>query len=433
MLEHQKIFNDFIKNNKNVKMTPNGLVFKTKTGFKPLTWENAKEDSKILDVFNPFRKKIVDKILEEIIDKLNCKPECTVTAAGSISLDSDYDITMDGKNSSQFIDNFNDIFISLFKEKANIVFDTNIYGTSFFHSSIATNYDFAIRNKELPCSPRNFIFYINTNSNKDDVLNQHTWAFIKLFMYINKIKNTVTKKSILDLINKNKSYRNVKNRSTRKLDQLKRLKTTYEKELRKYNNIKNDFESYKIKNIPKAVALKEQASKTNFFGVETYFTQGAINHVVGQLQLKFTSLTITQHEYIDSLIENLGDIIKEYNHYPDDTRLFVTHSSKYIIRVFSAISRINTSSNVSYTINSAKKLRKLRGSDNDNIIDREIDNFKTSINCNNVTTSLNILLCIISFSLNVIDKHFAKCEYSRASARGRSGQESFLCPKTVIN
>lgn len=403
----KQIFTNFILNNKDIiKITDNGLEIKLKNKYIPLTWVNAKKNITFLKEYNNFRKEYVNTLLDEVINEIKCKPECYYIAAGSSSIDSDYDITLYSRFSSRIVDMFNDKFITRFKKRSNIVFDTNLYGASFFHTSVTNNYDYIIKDKKKGCSPGNFIYYIKLEDNIIDIKNQHIWALVKLLMQINKIKNNKLKDIIYEYIKKFKYLRKDIEIADNKLNKLKKEKTNYSKQLIKYNNLKNIFDTSYERNINTIISLKDQISKTNFYGVETYFTQGAVNHVVGKLQLNFKNLKLSEHEYIDSLIENLGDIIKEYSHYPLDYHKFTTHASKYMIRVADAVININTGDlYAKKIINISRKLRKLRGTNKLDLINKELDKLQRLLKYKN-KTNIDLLSFFIEYFLNIIDRHY---------------------------
>lgn len=399
------IFSDFFKSS-DIKMTKSGPLFKYKGKFIPLTWDNAKTDPVFLKKFNLFRKSYVDTLLNEVISKVNCKPNCFFTSAGSVSLDSDYDVTVYGRNSSRIVELFNDIFISKFKKESSVIFDTNIYGTSFFHTNPIENYDYVLKDPSKPCTPNNFVYYINTEGHPIDISNQHVWAFIKLFMYVNK---TSYKKDIYSFIYSKVNYigkKDIQNAlSTLRI--LKHKKSSYTRELKKYDLLKNEYEMKHTKDIKLAIKLKNQISTTNYFGKETYFTQGAVNHVVGKMQMKFSRLNLTEHEYVDSILENMGDIVKEYLLYPSDSIKFATHSSKYIIRIADAVNNIGKNTTKSNLMSVGKKLRKLRGSSNVKEIKNNLNKLQRILGYDESTSS-NIVFSLLVFVMSKVSEHYSK-------------------------
>lgn len=389
----------FIKNN--------GIIFKNDNyyfkGNTPLTWTDAKKNKPFLKKFNALRKEYVDTLLEEIMEYLKCKPECHAVSTGSTNLDSDYDITIYNRDTSKIIEEFNNIFLRTFKKESSEIFDTNLYGTSFFHTNDYNNYDFIRKDNKSSCMPTSFIYYLNTHSNVLDVRQQRIWAFIKVFMHINSIKNVTDKKNVKKLIYCISDVKLLKD-SEFKYKKLKNNKSTYIKELKKYNKLKNEFESKLSKEIILAVNLKEQTSITNFYAKETYFTQGAVNHVVGKLQSKYTNLTLSRNEYLNSMIENLGDIIKEYNLYPKDPIHFSMYAAKYLFRTVDASLHIHKTKKATDIMKVADTLREMKGVTDDI---KKISNVflklckLLKVKHEDMETSLPLLVSIIKFIMDI--------------------------------
>lgn len=140
------------------------------------------------------------------------------------------------------------------------------------------------------------------------------------------------------------------------LDDLEKTNKLYEEHLEAVENSRKEMEEhpdepdYKIK-------FKEAILKANFFGSETYFTQGAYFHVVASQQLNITNLPISVDELMDSFIENIGDMLKEIRHYQKEINAHCTDNnvnlcrkdicieavgkfSKYLTRALDALHRI---------------------------------------------------------------------------------------------
>ena len=98
---------------------------------------------------------------------------------------------------------------------------------------------------------------------------------------------------------------------------------------------------------------RNQQGEALYYASEAYFTEGAIKHVVGELQAGGRKVTVeslgsapvasdtTRGEYLDSFYENRGDMIKEIGHYVIDGRLTeparaAGKLSKYLIRQLDA-------------------------------------------------------------------------------------------------
>lgn len=90
---------------------------------------------------------------------------------------------------------------------------------------------------------------------------------------------------------------------------------------------------------------QESISKANYYGNETYFTRGAFFHIVGQQQIGVEILEITLNEYINSYIENVGDVLKVVEDVLNESDGFVCYDlvvemSKYYYRSMDALYEI---------------------------------------------------------------------------------------------
>lgn len=405
----KQIFDNFIKKN-NILYTRTGYRFLSDNKMKLLSWDNAKNDNVFIVKFNKFRKLYVDTLLSEILNNLKCLPDCHIESSGSTSVDSDYDITVYSEYTSKIVEEFNHRFLHDFKKESSYIFDTNLYGTSFFHTQNSYNYDYIIKDSHLKCEPSNFIFYLNLNGNKTDIINQHIWSFIKVFMHINKVKPVTIRNKLIATIKANcndESILNIISKSRTKFNKLIKAKTSYIKELKKYDVIKSQYDSKNIKDIDIGIQLKEQTSVTNFYSRETYLTQGAVNHVVGKLQLKYKHIYISKDEYLDSILDNLGDIIKEYNIYKNDYIHFCLYSGKYIYRIMDAIINIDNKNRKYYKLRVIGDLfRKYRNHDDDILhITNAINRFNKILKFSELN-SLSILQSIIKHTMIFYTKHY---------------------------
>lgn len=379
----------------------NNLVYKNKRLTFPdnssLNWKIVKKNPEFLTVFNPFRKQYVDTLLEEIMSDLHCKPACHPISVGSAKMDSDYDVTVYGPLTQKIIAQFNNIFKRKFRCSSKILFDTNIYGLSFLQETPPTSFSYIKKDPSI-CTPDNFVLLLDTKQNPIDQDLQRIWSYVKLYLHIHDLSSQEKKdikheiSSILD-DKQLKLYIEAKNK-------YKSMKTSsnYVKELTKYHSNKVALESsvYEQERVKLMIKLKDQISKTNYYGDETYFTQGAFNHVVGKGQSGYTELNIYPEEYKDSLIENIGECIKEYNLYKDKNIFyFYIHASKYILRCIDAISNLHDFpyKDISIILN---KLLKNRSS-NSVICKEEIKQLNFVLTGNEKTSSFESLLSILNF------------------------------------
>jgi len=326
-----------------------------------LTWENAKKynydnidhGKRFLTEYQKFRELFVNCLIKKSMKKIQCTDlDCPWDAFGSTNITSDYDITIHGPYSSNIVQKFNDEFYYFWKETSATIFDTNLYGTSFFSPSIPDNYDLFKDNGGKLNE------YIRL-SNKENILAQRIWAFVKIIKFFDKFDdNSVDKQNFMQHIHKPSmdKFREHYNEAKTKFSDLT-LPITIRESNEKYGKIledirakKNKFEQSTTDEEKKFFGEKllEAQSYANFFGQETYFTQGAFFHVVGIIQGKIDTLEkiITVGEYMDSLLENFGDFIKVFHEFSHDDigyemyNEFLIESSKYISRIFDAMDKI---------------------------------------------------------------------------------------------
>jgi hypothetical protein len=285
--------------------------------------ENAKE---ILTTLGKARKLIVDDILKAVIDYIECSPFCKTVSVGSSNWDSDYDISVNGYLSYDVVKYFNEIFYKIFYKSSNLIFDTNIYGTSFIEQNPIQNWDILVENAWFQVKPENIYYTLGmcnldelgdlTNSDTryhlQDIIEQLSWAWIRLveqkdiFSMLIDNSNKTFNKLITDTITIAYLKKIVLSSGDTAIDYIPDmyLKTLGVLEKKRYT-------------ITDKKLLREQISLVNYFGEETYLTQGAFNHVVGHLQMKLGALNVTETEYICSLLENIYYFSTHYLRYAE--------------------------------------------------------------------------------------------------------------------
>jgi hypothetical protein len=299
------------------------------------------------------RQFVVDTLLELIFFiKDDCLSKsksqeivCEKTASGSVgtnaNLHSDYDLTITGSFTiSSIIQIFNSVIKKTFNKVSAEVFDTNIYGYSFLIPATLTldnknwKYDKISENpdpdpaKAQICKPKPKCHYTlyGTDKNRD----QDMWAYKRLVTMMNK------KNSLLILGTKITIHM-----PTTDIKQSK-----YIEKMENFETIMNDKKDFSE---PNTNMLINALSEMNFYGDDTYFTQGSFLHVVGTLfyystlknDEKINLLTI-QH-LIHSMIENLAYLIHDIQNSLDATTLTplqkmdsVFKASKYLQRFINA-------------------------------------------------------------------------------------------------
>ena len=122
---------------------------------------------------------------------------CHALSVGSTNITSDYDVTLYGSCVTSVLRGFHEEFSHIFNEISSVVFDTNIYGSSFIEMPkdiLQTNSRFYSR---IECSsyPKYdselYYFVDGKNVDKDTLatakLQQHIWALLKLKRNVNEL------------------------------------------------------------------------------------------------------------------------------------------------------------------------------------------------------------------------------------------------------
>ena len=210
-------------------------------------------------------------------------------SVGSTNITSDYDITLQGSQEtyiSRIITKYKDIIKLMLYGNSDIIFDTNLYGVGF-SKDVDLNYDCNFK-----CNNDKIKLCITNIHTDNDIYDQHTWAFVKMFSN-DKVSyhdteyyhnNDIIKTAIDFVYNNIKSYNNSNN---------------YEILINKANFIKSQY------------GLNNFISIVNYYGSETYYTRGAFLDVVINQQTCKNNIQnnsyIDTHAFLDSFIENISD------------------------------------------------------------------------------------------------------------------------------
>lgn len=267
-------------------------------------WKDHKGDA----AFVQFRKAFVDWLLQKVVRNVGCKDECHTESVGSTTPTSDYDINVHGPHAPDIVNLFNDEFRHIFHKESAVVFDTNVYGASFVNRVRQGN--FAIFDNKYR--------YV---ANAADEENQRKWALLKV--YLHRHPTPLHWPAIA-----------AKRRDLGTFLSLKTRNDLYGDSLYRVSKLKEEMLAQDEPNVELRQAYKEAISIANYYGQELYFTQGAYMHVVEQLQKRNTHVPITEDEYMDSFIENMGDTFKELEH-------GAVAFSKYLARAMDALLHIH--------------------------------------------------------------------------------------------
>ena len=359
----------------------------------------------IKSLFWYFRKVVVDSIVSDIIrlESLNIK----AMSVGSTKLTSDYDITLDGtyKDNSRVIRRFDRLIEILFMDDSESVFDTNIYGVSFVKDKtrdvgVEEDDDMnkmvneAFNKEHEQCGKFNYIL----SEDKDFIISQHIWAFVKLLLRLNKIQEQDEELYGLCL-------GELSNNLGENLYYLSAVAfiNKYESDVNNYQMTVDDGSRFLGKGVDddSKYLVSNFISYVNYNGSETYLTNGAFLDVVVNNQMckkdKSNMIKLDLNSYLDSFIENLSDLITHY------------HKVKYLDRASDAFDKMLEISGFDTKVSCDISLKKIGGKlkcDNMNLgeyiksILKMIKNLQTEcsediLECQSFIMMYYILYCII--------------------------------------
>ena len=359
----------------------------------------------IKSLFWYFRKVVVDSIVSDIIrlENLNIK----AMSVGSTKLTSDYDITLDGtyKDNSRVIRRFDRLIEILFMDDSESVFDTNIYGVSFVKDKtrdvgVEEDDDMnkmvneAFNKEHEQCGKFNYIL----SEDKDFIISQHIWAFVKLLLRLNKIQEQDEELYGLCL-------GELSNNLGENLYYLSAVAfiNKYESDVNNYQMTVDDGSRFLGKGVDddSKYLVSNFISYVNYNGSETYLTNGAFLDVVVNNQMckkdKSNMIKLDLNSYLDSFIENLSDLITHY------------HKVKYLDRASDAFDKMLEISGFDTKVSCDISLKKIGGKlkcDNMNLgeyiksILKMIKNLQTEcsediLECQSFIMMYYILYCII--------------------------------------
>ena len=258
----------------------------------------------------------------------NCDNVCVSNASGSVgpnaTLLSDYDLTITGHfQISKIITIFNTIINNIFYLSSNDALDTNLYGYSFLilrnTSDINTNIWSIDSFKEY--------YEIRTDSFISE--EQDKWAYLRLYTLLKQY----------NIINFNiKEYNEFGNKNSLNKRSTEKSKN-YITKMIEFENLTNDKTNNDKNKIIDALSFM------NYYGEDTYFTQGAFTHVVGTMfyyknkSIDETNLYLKKYYIIHSLIENAAYFIDSYNTKLNTTNIneVLIYASKYLQRFINGL------------------------------------------------------------------------------------------------
>lgn len=316
------------------------------------SWEQIKKNYQSNTAVNEkYMQDIINQRNElvKLIQKDFCG-KCNFNISGSTSLTSDIDITVlnttETKSNHLFafkeIKNMVQTMKCLFDNKESLLtLDINFYGHSFFFSD-----NLAGLCKQYK---RENEFYLPLDEKMEKKYRFcEGFALLKIKKYYEENKNLKKKwklnfdvcKNLVDNFQKKFSLSNDSNNLYEYVNHDKDISEKNEKYLDQLEYI--DKLSHNDRKIPKEILkymLITEISHASLYSDESYFSYGAFMHIVyGDQMKREISKILPRMIYIQSMLDNFGDIVKVYNH-TDKKRPLTLFSkgSKYIVRIYSAI------------------------------------------------------------------------------------------------
>lgn len=276
-------------------------LYKMFSNASPSKWVVSNFVMYIKYLFWYFRKAIVDTTTRYIVKDT----KVTAISVGSTNVDSDYDITLYGDNHNVYktINAFNAKILGMFNTDPDVVFDTNMYGVSFIKSG-----------GDYQCGSNSFSLVKNQQSLSDDFfVLQNIWAIIKVVCKLNEVQKT--DEGLHELLLS--TLQNTDNTNLSMILQIAEMFVNkYEPSPHLYDKIVKGIERIKVD----SEEYSNYISFVNYNGLETYFTMGAFLNVVVNGQMckeqndpDAEKITLSIHEYYDSTIENIADLMVHYN------------------------------------------------------------------------------------------------------------------------
>jgi len=209
-----------------------------------------------------------------------------------------------------------------------VKFDTNIYGISWFVEYHCESIGCPI----VPCfevvdcdtNRKLFHFKPKVHDNSDAYDHPHKVAVAKLIYYYAMTFHQFKMDHLADMNGTEYARTLFENGTDYLVSKLKAGTLNTEgaflptKNWHSNASLRNEQYEQKIRHFygknESCAGKREVANLALAWGMETYWTQGAFEAVVGVLQAGCTDLVIDVHGYLDSLLENVADLFKELNH-----------------------------------------------------------------------------------------------------------------------
>jgi hypothetical protein len=253
-------------------------------------------------IFWVYRKMVVDNIIGDSIKEVTRVRMKTVVSrvmegatmsvgevdgvsVGSTKLLSDYDVTLYGnfKLMSEVIGEFNRVMDEIYGNTSEVIFDTNVYGTSFIKLSGRVIFDVE-EDKYLYkeggiCKGDSFMYMRGDSVEVRDM--QHMWAFMKVLKALKMIEKFDVR--LYESLYKYMELNLVEGEYLRKAASF----MSFLNRRRDYVGVLGSYGKLikSIPNVDRVLLTNMYISLVNYYGSETYYTRGAFLDVVVNQQM----------------------------------------------------------------------------------------------------------------------------------------------------
>lgn len=272
-------------------------------------------------------------------------PACVARSVGSTNLTSDLDVTVSGPDTARFVAEFNRRFRAEFGAESGDVFDTQVYGASFVGPGRATSGAYVsvrVNGAEF----RALAPFRNERVRAQDEYNQHVWAACKLALYASAPELDLLAARLRDhsdywvrVLSDARDMLAADRPS--EPETLAPSNRKYERALAILNRARVAMEARPADERLR-LAYKNAVSRANYYASESYFSQGPFVDVVMNTQ-SGARLPVTRAEYLDSYLENMGDMLKVIGHAEGENCVRnVVDMSKYWSRALQACGHVQS-------------------------------------------------------------------------------------------
>ena len=284
--------------------------------------------------YGDYRKDTVETLIESSRQQ-RC-PMCQVKSLGSTNPSSDLDFNVFGLEAQAMVREFHKTFEDLTCHPRLNSTPTSIrlYAYPFIQPE-----QFLPKGcyKSLTYQNQNYHYLIPCQATPEeqanDVFHQHVWAAMKLMRFLSVAEVDAWLKRL------NSYWEHVFFEARKRW-----VDETFSTDLASYlsalDQVRKVLEVQSRPTADQVTAIKDAISRANTHAPETYYSQGAFLHIVVNQQMK-TQVNLSPAEYLDSAIENVGDMLKALGH-EDQCSLLVVDASKYWARALSACSKLTS-------------------------------------------------------------------------------------------